>query len=190
MQKVKTTELDIECDARRSAEHCQRESAVEKADQGVGKRKSSSKWNKWISGGCSNFFRWIPSEVRKEQRSRYIACRTVLWNAEKCEFAVSGDLRSHCAFRLQHPVHRCCNREAIQKYGIVQIMNKHPGKRCHDNADVKVSDQGWKRNCFIIGAERQNITQWKNWNSWFGGISWVTGAITGSARPSAESLLL
>ena len=56
--------------------------------------------------------------------------------------------------------------------------------------DVKASRQGWKRNCFIIGAERQNITKWKSWNSWSGGISWVTGATAGSARPLAGFLLL
>ena len=55
----------------RSVEHCQRESAAEKANQSVGKRKSSFEWKEWISGGCSSFFRCMPSEVRKEQRLRY-----------------------------------------------------------------------------------------------------------------------
>ena len=48
--------------------------------------------------------------------------------------------------------------------------------------DVKAFGQGWKKNCFIIGEERQNITKWKSWNSWSGGISWVTRATAGSAR--------
>ena len=72
---------------------------------------------------------------------------------------------------------------------IVQSMNR-AGRRCMIMRDVKASEQGWKRNCFIIGAERQNITKWRNWNSWSGGISWVTGATAGSARPLVGFLLL
>ena len=56
--------------------------------------------------------------------------------------------------------------------------------------DVKAFGQGWKKNCFIIGEERQNITKWKSWNSWSGGISWVAGATAESVRPLASFLLL
>ena len=46
---------------------------------------------------------------------RPYASWTVLWNTEKCEFAVSGDSRSHCAFRSRQPVYQFCVQNCYPK---------------------------------------------------------------------------
>ena len=79
IQKVKTAELDIGCGERSPEEAL----SIAKENQQLKKRiKALEKENKRLSemneffGGCSGFFRCQPSEVRKEQRLKYIAYRT------------------------------------------------------------------------------------------------------------------
>ena len=136
---------------------------------------------------CFGNFWLLWPDAKWSCHGRSYASWTMLWNTEKCEFAVFR--------RFAEPL---CIPTAAASIPVLHIGQSFKNMALcrvwtvlEEDAmimrDVKASGQGWKKNCFIIETERQNITKWKNWNSWSGGISWVTGATAGSARQSVES---